>query len=163
MTDGDDDARHWGEVEEAVELVQDEQPLAALEPLRKVISTSPRNPYAYHWLGVALYEAGQLEPARDAYRAALALSPRFLGARVHLSHTLRQLDDPRGALREAETARRQKPDDPEVWHALGLAYLVQGDKAAARQWLTAFLDSTPELEVSMEVRAILRLHGLEES
>ena len=163
MSADDDDARYWGEVEDAAELVRDEQPLAALESLRNVIATSPRNPYAYHWLGVALYEAGQLEPARDAYRAALALSPLYLGARVHLSHTLRQLDDPRGALREAETARRQKPDDPEVWHALGLAYLAQGDKDSARRWLMAFLDSTPELEVSMEVRAILRQHGLEDA
>ncbi|MBL8714731.1 MAG: tetratricopeptide repeat protein [Myxococcales bacterium] len=158
----EDDARFWGEVEEAVELVQDDQPLEALVELRKVVAASPKNPYAYHWLGVALYEAGQLEPARDAYRAALALSPQYLGARIHLSHTLRQLGDARAALQQAETAHRQKPDDPEVWHALGLACLGRGDKDGARRWLMAFLDSTPELEVSLEVRALMRQHGLEE-
>lgn len=162
MISEEDDARFWGEVEEAAELVHDDQPLAALVELRKVVATSPKNPYAYHWMGVALYEAGQLEPARDAYRAALTLSPQYLGARIHLSHTLRQLGDARGAVQEAEAARRQAPEDPEVWHALGLSLLARGDKDGARRWLMAFLDSTPELEVSLEVRALMKQHGLEE-
>jgi Flp pilus assembly protein TadD len=150
------DAKHWGEVEDAVELIHDQQVVEAILALREVLGRSPKNPYAYHWLGVALFESAELEASRDAYRAALALSPRFLGARIHLSHVLRMLKDVRGALEQAEIARRQAPEDPDVWHALGIAHAQRGDKEVARRWLEAYLaKGTPEFEVQAEVRAIL--------
>ncbi len=150
------DAQHWSEVEDAVEAIHDEQPFEAIVALRRVLQTSPRNPYAFHWLGVALFETNELEASRDAYRAALALAPKYLGARIHLSHVLRMLGDVRGALEQAETARRQAPDDPEAWHALGLAHAQRGDKEIARRWLEGYLaKGNPEFEVQMEVRAIL--------
>jgi Flp pilus assembly protein TadD len=153
------DGKHWDEVEEAVELLHEERWLDAILEVRKILDDSPRNPYAFYFLGVALYETGKYEPARDAYRAAIAISPRYLGARVHLSHTLRLLKDQRGAIEQAEIARRQSPDDPEVWHALGMALALAGRKDDARRYLEAFLRSQPELEVSLEVRAMLERIG----
>lgn len=158
MTDALDpvDAKHWGEVEDAVELIHDQQVVEAILALRKVVQASPKNPYAFHWLGVALFESGELDAARDAYRAAVALAPKFLGARVHLSHVLRMTSDVRGALEQGEIARRQAPDDPEVWHALGMAHAQRGEKDAARKWLELYLlKGNPEFEVSAEVRAVL--------
>lgn len=150
------DAKYWEEVEEPIELVHDQHLVEAILALRDVIKRSPRNPYAFHWLGVALFESDQLEAARDAYRAALALSPKYHGARVHLSHVLRMLNDVRGALEHAETARRQQPDDPDVWHALGLAYAQRGEPDVARQFLEMYLaKGHPEIEVQLEVRGIL--------
>jgi Flp pilus assembly protein TadD len=155
------DAAHWAEVEEAVELIHDQQVVEAILALRAVIKSSPKNPYAYHWLGIALFESSELEAARDAYRAALALSPTYLGARVHLSHVLRMLGDVRGALEQAELARRQSSDDPEVWHALGLAYAQRGDREQAARWLELYLvKGSPEAEVQLEVRAILNKLGV---
>ncbi|GAC1353183.1 MAG: hypothetical protein NVS3B20_18640 [Polyangiales bacterium] len=153
------DAAHWGEVEDAVELIHDGSPIEGIIALREVIRASPRNPYAFHFLGIALFETSELEAARDAYRAALTLSPKYLGARVHLSHVLRMLHDVRGALEQAEVAHRQVPDDPEVWHALGLAHAQRGDKEAGRRYLEAYLGSHPEVEVAAEVRAILEQLG----
>lgn len=153
------DTRYWEEVEEAVELLQEERPIEAILELRRVLAASPRNPYGFHYLGVALYETDELEASRDAYRAAVAIAPGYRGARLHLSHVLRQLCDLRGAIEQAETARRQAPDDPETWHALGLAHAARGDKPAARRWLEAFLRSSPEFEVSIEVRAALERLG----
>ncbi len=154
------DAKHWGEVEDAVELIHDEQVVEAIYALREVIQRSPKNPYAYHWLGVALFESSELEAARDAYRAALSLSPEYKGARIHLSHVLRMLGDVRGALESAEAARRQDPTDPDVWHALGVAHAQRGDKEVARRWLEAYLaKGNPEVEVQMEVRGILNRLG----
>ena len=80
------DAEHWAQVEDAVETLHEQQPFEAIVALRKVLKEHPRNPYAYHWLGVCLFETGELEAARDAYKAALSISPTFLGARIHLSH-----------------------------------------------------------------------------
>jgi Flp pilus assembly protein TadD len=153
------DERHWEEVEEAVELLQEDRPIEAILELRRVLAASPRNPYAFHHLGVALFETAELEASRDAYRAAVAIAPGYLGARLHLSHVLRQLGDLRGAIEQAEQARRQAPEDPETWHALGLAHAGRGDKQAARRWLEAYLRSNPEFEVSLEVRAALERLG----
>jgi Flp pilus assembly protein TadD len=153
------DAKHWAEVEEASELLHDGQLVDALSALRDVVKASPKNPYAFQLLGIALFEAGELEAARDAYRAALTLAPQYLGARVHLSHVLRMLKDVRGAILQAEEARRQAPQDPEVWHALGMAHAQRGDRESARKYLEAYLGSNPELEVAAEVRGVLAQMG----
>lgn len=153
------DVRYWSEVEEAVETLHEPKPLEAILELRDVLRASSRNYYAYHFLGIALFETGELEAARDAYRAALILAPDYLGARVHLSHVLRMLGNAREAVQQAEFAHKQAPNDPEVWHALGMAYAQRGNKENARRWLEAYLHSNPEFEVSLEVRAILEQLG----
>jgi tetratricopeptide (TPR) repeat protein len=152
----DTDAAYWEEVEEATELLHDERFQDALYALRDIIKKSPQNPYAYHYLGVALFETAQAEPARDAYRAAVRLAPDFLGARVALSHVLRMLGDLRGAIAEAEESLRRRPNDSDALHAAGLAHYARGDNQAARRYLEAYLASNPEFESATEVRAILQ-------
>jgi len=154
MPISEDDA-YWDAVEEATELLNEERFHEALVALREILKASPQNPYAYHFLGVALYEVGELDAARDAYRAALKLAPNYLGSRVALSHVLRQLGDPKEAIKEASIALTQSPHDADALHAAGLAYLERGDTKAARKYLEAFLAARPEFEVATEVRAIL--------
>jgi tetratricopeptide (TPR) repeat protein len=156
-------AREWEEVEEAVELLHDERFQDALYALRDVIKKNPQNPYAYYFLGVALFETAQAEPARDAYRAAIKLAPDYLGARVSLSHVLRMLGDLRGAIAEAEEALRKAPGDADALHAAGLAHAARGDNAAARRYLNAFLASNPEFEAATEVRSILATLGTDDN
>jgi tetratricopeptide (TPR) repeat protein len=148
-------AREWEEVEDAVELLHEERFQDALYALRDVLKANPKNAYAYYFLGVALFETAQAEPARDAYRAAIKLSPDYLGARISLSHVLRMLGDLRGAIAEAEEALRRSPGDGDALHAAGLAHAARGDDATARKYLNAFLASDPEFEAATEVRAIL--------
>lgn len=160
MTEGDDrDAAHWAAVEEATELLHEERFHEALEVLRDVIKVDPENPYAFFFLGQALYEVGELEPSRDAYRAALARAPRHLGARVALTHVLRKLGDHRDAIKEGMIALEQSPTDADVLYAVGMAYFARGDEAAARRYLEAFLAAKPELEIKLEVEAILGALG----
>ncbi len=154
------DAEHWEAVEEATELLVEGSFQAGLEALRDVLKKDPRNPYAYHFLGTALFELRKLEPARDAYRAALRLSPSYLAARVALSHVLRLLGDLDGALEQAEQAVRRFPGDGAAQHAAGLALAAKGQRRAARQHLERFLGTNPELEAQLEVRSILEMLGL---
>src|SRR5690349_5128275 len=98
------DAKRWEAVEEATELLHEERFREALVELRGALKKDPQNPYAYYFLGVGLFEIGELEPARDAYRATLRLAPTHLGARVALTHVLRQLGDLREALKEGTQA-----------------------------------------------------------
>jgi Flp pilus assembly protein TadD len=149
------DAVHWSAVEEAAELLQEERFREAMVELRRVLQSDAANPYAFYFLGVAFFEIGELEPARDAYTACLKLAPGHLGARVALAHVLRVLGDARGAVREGMAALSRRPGDPDALHAVGLAHNAYGDDAAARKYLEAFLESGPEFEVAVEVRALL--------
>lgn len=152
----DRDAAHWAAVEEATELLHEERFREALEVLRDVVRDDPQNPYAFFFLGQALYEVGELEPSRDAYRAALRLAPEHLGARVALTHVLRKLGETREAVSEGVVALQQAPTDGDVLYALGLAYLARGDNIAARRHLEAFLRAGPELETRLEVEGMLQ-------
>jgi tetratricopeptide (TPR) repeat protein len=154
------DAVRWDSVEEAAELLREERFVEAMVVLRDVIKADPRNPYAYYFLGNALFETGQREAARDAYRAAITLAPDYLGARVGLSQVLRLLGDPKGALAQAKEALRRFPNDADAMYAAGLANAALGNRAAARQNLSGFLAKGPELEAATEVRQILEMLGL---
>jgi Flp pilus assembly protein TadD len=154
-----EDHAHWDAVEEATELLHAERFHESLVELRSVIRRDPANPYAYYFLGVALFETGELEAARDAYRACLRLAPGHLGARVALAHVLRALGNAEGAVQEGTLALTQAPGDADALHALGLAHLARGDRAAARRYLTAFLEARPEFEAQVEVKAILESLG----
>jgi len=149
------DHAHWDAVEEATEMLHAEAFAEALVELRAVIQRDPTNPYAYHYLGVALFEMGEVEAARDAYRACLRVAPEHLGARVALAHVLRALGDADAALKEGLVALEKAPQDGEALHAVGLAHLARGDRPAARRYLTAFLEAKPEFEAQVEVKAIL--------
>jgi Flp pilus assembly protein TadD len=149
------DGARWDAVEEATELLHEERYKEAMVELHRVLEADSQNPYAYHFLGVAFFEVGALEAARDAYAACLKLAPAHLGARVAHCHVLRLLGDLRGALREGMAALSRSPGDPDALHALGLAYHAGGDEVAARKYLEAFLDAGPEFEVALEVRALL--------
>jgi tetratricopeptide (TPR) repeat protein len=155
MERDDRDAKHWDAVEEASELLNEERYREAMELLREVLAADAQNPYAYFFLGQAFYEVGEIEPARDAYQAALKLAPDHLGARVALCHVLRKLGDHRGAIREGMAALEKAPQDADALYATGMAYFARGDTTAARRYLSAFLHAKPELEVKLEVEAIL--------
>jgi Flp pilus assembly protein TadD len=149
------DRERWAAVEEATELLHEERFREAMTELRGALEKDARNPYAYYFLGIAFFEVGELEAARDAYAACLKLSPTYLGARIALCHVLRMTGDLRGAIREGMAALTQAPSDSDALHALGLAYHARGDDAAARKYLEAFLATNPELEVALETRALL--------
>jgi Flp pilus assembly protein TadD len=149
------DAGRWTAVEEATELLHEERFRDAMVELRRVLVTDPQNAYAYHFLGVAFFEMGEIEAARDAYAACLKLAPAHLGARVALCHVLRILGNLRDALREGTAALSRSPGDPDALHALGLVYLARGDEVAARKYLEEFLAAGAEFEVELEVRALL--------
>jgi Flp pilus assembly protein TadD len=149
------DAARWEAVEEATELLHEERFHEALRELGRVLRLDPQNGYAYYFLGIGLFEVGEIEPARDAYTACVKIAPAHMGARVALCHVLRILGDVRGAIREGMAALSRVPGDPDALHAVGLAYHARGDDGATRKYLEAFLETRPELEVALETEALL--------
>jgi tetratricopeptide (TPR) repeat protein len=159
-TDGERaDAAHWEAVEEVVELLHEERFREAIVEIRRVLQADAANPYAFYFLGIAFFEVGELEPARDAYAASLKLAPGHLGARVALSHVLRATGNVRGAIREGLAALERAPDHQDALHAVGLAYHAYGDEDAARRYLEAFLASKPEYDAAVEVQEMLATLG----
>jgi tetratricopeptide (TPR) repeat protein len=158
-----EDASHWTAVEEATELMNEGRLIDALVALRDVIKRNPRNAYAYNFLGSALYESGQFEASRDAYRAALRLRPGYLGARVSLSHVLRKLGDVNGSLSQANEALRQYPGDGDALYAAALANAARGNRNTAKKQLQGFLSTNPEVEAQLEVQQILGMLGVGDS
>jgi cytochrome c-type biogenesis protein CcmH/NrfG len=145
----------WDAVEEATELLNEERYREAMIELRRVLQANPKNAYAFYFLGAAMFEIGELEPARDAYAASLKLAPKYLGARIAYCHVLRLTGDIRGAVREGLVALSQAPGDADALYAIGLAYNARGDDGATRKYLEAFLATNPEFEVAIETRALL--------
>jgi tetratricopeptide (TPR) repeat protein len=155
----DRDAAHWEAVDEVAEMMHEERFHEALRVLRDIVKADPTNPYAFFLTGQALYEVGELEPARDAYRAALNLAPKHLGARIAITHVERKLGRIREAIKEGMIAVEQAPQDADALYAVGLAYAARGDNPAARRYLEAFLRAKPELETRLEVEALLASMG----
>lgn len=156
------DERHWEAIEEASELVAEGDLEAGLAELKRAIEKDPNNPYAYNLLGNTLFELKQLEPARDAFHAAVLVSPDFLGARVSLAHVHHALRNFEEAERQARIALERFPKDGDARHALGMALAARGKRGEARKNLEGFLASNPELEAATEVRSILEMLGLGE-
>ena len=150
------DRAHWEAVDEATELLHEERFREAL-----VVAPQRRHARPAEPVRVLLPRRRALRDGRDGAcarrlpRRASRLAPKHLGARVALTHILRQIGDLREALKEGTTALAQAPGDADALHAIGLVHLARGDDAAARRYLEAFLASKPELEVAMEVRGIL--------
>jgi tetratricopeptide (TPR) repeat protein len=151
----DRDAAQWEAVEDVVELMHEERFHDALGALRALLLADPQNGYAFFFLGQALYEVGEIEPARDAYRACLNVAPKHLGARIALCHVERKLGRHREAIKEGMIAVEQAPHDSDALYAVGIAYAARGDNPAGRRYLEAFLKAKPELETRMEVEALL--------
>jgi tetratricopeptide (TPR) repeat protein len=149
------DFAHWAAVEQAAELMHEQRYREALVELRGALRADPTNAYAYFFLGLAFFETGEIEAARDAHTACLKLAPAHLGARVALCHVLRILGDLRGAVRHGMAALSQAPGDGDALYALGLAHHARGDEAAAVSCFEAFLATEPEYDVAVETRALL--------
>ncbi|MFO0617748.1 MAG: tetratricopeptide repeat protein [Polyangiaceae bacterium] len=154
--------QRWDAVSEAGELMMERRFDEALVELKRVLEADAQNAYAFNLAGQALYELDRLEPARDAFRAAVLVSPDFLGARVALSHVLRRLGDAPEAEQQARVALSRFPGDGDAMHALGLALAARGKRKEARRHLEGFLSTNPEFEATTEVRGILEMLGLGE-
>jgi tetratricopeptide (TPR) repeat protein len=147
---------HWEAVEEATELLHEERYVEALRHLKEALERDGTNGYAYYFSGVALFECGEVQPARDAYRACIRTYPKHLGARIGLSHAERLLGNTREAIKEGLVALELAPHDGDALYAIGLAYHARGETTSARRYLQAFLETNPEYEVRSEVTDLLQ-------
>ncbi len=151
----DEHARRWEQVEEAVERLQEGAVEEAIERLGHLAEEHPENEYVWFFLGQAFFERERWDKALKGYVEALARAPRFLGAMIGAGHCLLRLGKPEKALRMARQALLAERDDTDALYLLGMAHLQMGRLHAAAEAFERFLAGRPELEVALEVRAIL--------
>ncbi|QDV90023.1 lipoprotein NlpI [Phycisphaerae bacterium RAS2] len=139
---------------------------AAVERMEKALALSPYEFDAelYYYLGSALFETGQFEPARERFGQALQMRPVYPEALCSLGNALRAL----GRLAEAEAALqaslRDAPNYAVAWANLGvvLSDLNRLDEAvrAYERALKSQVGSEPDPAFTAQV--YVRLGRLQE-
>ena len=93
----------------------------------EILRANPRHAAALHYSGVAHYQLGQLRPAFERLRAAVAIDAADADAWSNLGLVLQAIGHWRAALEVFEKAVALAPDAPEL-----LANLASGQSAAGR-------------------------------
>ena len=99
----------------------------AIEVLRETLETTPNNPDANYWLGIAYQEIGNFEQAEHYLRTTIALSPEREEAYNALGYFFAELgtnlDE---AVRLIQKALKKSPSNGAYLDSLGWAYFKQG-------------------------------------
>jgi tetratricopeptide (TPR) repeat protein len=93
--------------------------------------------------GVELQQRGDLEGARQAYEAALKLTPKRVDILSNLGLVYSQLGQPERAIRCLRQALEIAPEQYAVRLNLAVAYMRDGDYASAQQALRSVVDAQP--------------------
>jgi tetratricopeptide (TPR) repeat protein len=143
--------------EEGIELLNEGDVEGAIAELTGVVASDPRNEHAYFFLGQAHYENRDHERALAAYVKALELAPDYLGAMVGAGQSLRLLGEHEKALRMGHAILARRKDDPDALYLMGLVHYQRGEADASRRYLERFLETSPEIEIALEVEGILQV------
>ena len=115
----------------AIQKHQQGHPEEAATIYRDILSGSPDDVDALHFLGVAEHQLGRSESALQHLDRALALAPNHPDALNNRGNILKQL----GRLEEAEGAYRRavviRPNDANALNNLGTVYRAKGDPEGA--------------------------------
>ena len=108
----------------------------AIETYQRVVALSPEWIEAHINLGVAHYQTGQLDEARQAFRRAVDLDPANGISRYNLGCVLEELGEIEEAIEQLRRAEQAMPSHADVHFNLALAYEKRGERRTAReQWL----------------------------
>ncbi|MBN2438804.1 MAG: M48 family metalloprotease [Deltaproteobacteria bacterium] len=95
---------------------------AALGHFQKALRLSPDDPDILRDLGIALFKIGQFDDAAQHLRRATKLRENDVDANLHFGKTLEALGDLSGALHLYKKMEAKRPDDPEIFYRLAMAY-----------------------------------------
>ena len=98
---------------------------------RRILQADPRQPVAWHRLGVIAHQLGKVESAVDHIAKALAIDPDYVEAHNSLGNALKDIGEIDAALASYRTALVLAPDTAELHCNLGTALAEIGDLDAA--------------------------------
>ena len=130
---------------------------AAIDELLRVIRDDPKNEYAFHFLGHAYFEKEAYKEALRSYVEALVLAPEYVGAMLGAGQALRMMGEYDRAIRMGRRVLQKREDDQDALFLVGAAHFQKGENQAAKRYLERFLETSPELEVALEVEGMLQV------
>lgn len=139
-----------------LELRPDSLPDAA-ENYRLVLEKAPNWVEAHINLGVALYQMGMSEEAREAFLSAVLLDPTNGISRYNLGCVLEEQGKMSEAIEHLSAAARAMPNHADVHFNLALAYEKSGERQLARAEWILYLRLAPNGPWAEQARAHLRL------
>ncbi len=86
------------------------------------LSDKQKSALEYHKTGLALFEAGGLQSAVNAYLISLSLEPNSAEVYLSLAHAYLKLKKDNDAVKAFKESIRINPDVPEAYYGLGLVY-----------------------------------------
>ena len=154
-----DDAQseRWEAAEDGMELLHAGETDQAIDELLRVAQDDPQNEYALHFLGHAYFQKEAFPEALKSYVEALNLAPDYVGAMVGAGQTLRMMGEYDRAIRMGQRVLQQQEDDGDGLFLVGTAHFQKGENDAAKRYLERFLETSPELEVALEVEGMLQV------
>lgn len=128
----------------------------AIESYRQVLAIAPDWIDAHINLGVALYQLGKIDEAREEFAAAVQLDPMSGISRYNLGCVLEEQGQIDEAIEHLRRAARAMPGHADVHFNLALAYEKRGERELARtEWL-AYLRHAPNGVWADQARAHLK-------
>jgi Flp pilus assembly protein TadD len=128
----------------------------AAENYRRVLEKAPKWVEAHINLGVALYQMGMSEEAREAFLSAVSLDPTNGISRYNLGCVLEEQGKMAEAIEHLSAAARAMPNHADVHFNLALAYEKSGDRPLARAEWILYLRLAPNGPWAEQARAHLR-------
>ncbi|MBQ7413775.1 MAG: M48 family metalloprotease [Alphaproteobacteria bacterium] len=125
----------------------------AFELIEDLVLERPDNPYFYELKGQLLFETGQLETAKEAYRQAYLLKSDSTLIQLSYAHVLLELGGPKNAHIAEERLQYivgKEPDDSFGWQLLAKAYDRQGKKWEAEYAMAEYERSIGKIESAQQ-------------
>ena len=140
-----------------MELLHDGRLDEAIDELLRVAREDPKNEYAFHFLGHAYFEKEAYREALKAYVEALSLAPEYVGAMIGAGQTLRMMGEYDRAIRMGQRVLQKDDADGDALFLVGATHFQKGENQAAKRYLERFLETSPELEIALEVEGMLQV------
>ena len=153
----DAQSERWEAAEEGMELLHSGEIDRAIDELVRVARNDPQNEYAYHFLGHAYFEKQAYKEALKSYVEALSIAPEYVGAMLGAGQTLRMLGEYDRAIRMGQRVLQVQEDDGDALFLVGAAHFQKGENQPAKRYLERFLETSPELEIALEVEGMLQV------
>jgi len=121
----------------------------SLEHFRKAARLSPEDQDILRDLGITLFKLGQFDEARKNLRRATELQGNDLNANLYLGKTLLALGDMPNALGLFKKLEERRPDDPEIYYNLAMAYGKTGGAGDSHYYFGLYFKKKGKVESAL--------------
>jgi Flp pilus assembly protein TadD len=121
----------------------------SLEHFRKAVRLAPDDQDILRDLGIALFKLGQFDEAQKNLRRATELQDNDLNANLYLGKTLLALGDMPNAIRLFKKMEERRPDDPESYYNLAMAYGKTGGAGDSHYYFGLYFKKKGKVESAL--------------